>query len=436
VIDTLRADAVGSYGSTTETPHLDAIAAAGLRFADVVAQAPWTVPSLSSLLTGRYPFEHGQGAHVSAAGATPTLGEHLAKAGYTTAAFVEADWALLRRGFQTYEQPMGSTEERFGWAGSREPSPTFRSAIEWLGSSAKQPFFLLVHSYEVHDYFLGRPRHREYARARHPSYRGRYADWRQRPLDENGIDRMIADLLAASPEDNAYVRSLYDGAVRVADEEVGRLDRALAEKGVTDETILVVTSDHGEGFSPELRRVSHGGRLHDDLLRVPLLVRWPGRIAPGLVSTRVESIDVAPTLLRLTGVAADPIGEARLRGAPLLARTGTPPAERWVPAVDGDVAFAEESAFAVRPSGRREPSTAHQAAVYAGERKLIRSAAGEEVFDLARDPEETTNARADDPAAAGRLASEMDRIVGDLERPPAGPRKDIEEALRSLGYAR
>lgn len=439
VIDTLRADALGGETGGPETPHLDEIAREGLRFTQVVAQAPWTVPSVSTLLTGRYPFEHGQGAHSGKPPEyVPTVTEGLAGVGYATAAFVEVDWPLMRQGFQTFEIPMGSTEQRYARAESREPSPTFQRAIEWLRASPRRPFFLMIHSFEVHDYYLGRPRHREYALARHPSYRGPFRRWRPRPTEDETVGRMIDDLLAADEEDTAFVRSLYDGAVQVADEEVGRLDDALRELGLQRDTVLVVTSDHGEGFAPALRRVSHGGRLHEDLLHVPLVIRWPGRIPVGVTNERVESLDIAPTLLRLAGAdTPGPQREASMRGRPLVERSSRSGGESFVPApLERELAFSEESAFTVLPTGQRARSTAHQVALQAGHHKLLRSGDGDRLFDLARDPLETTDRLAAEPQVASRMGSELDRILRDLKSPPRGPRDDIKDALRSLGYAR
>jgi arylsulfatase A-like enzyme len=445
VIDTLRADALGSYGGAP-TPNLDAIAGAGLRFDRMVAQAPWTLPSVSSLLTGLYPFEHGQGAHAGRPSvALSTLTDRLAAGGYTTAAFVEIDWPLMRQGFHTFELPTGSTAERYGRAESRGPSPTFLRARQWLRSNTGRPLFLMIHTYEVHDYFLGRPRHREHAAARHPSYRGPFARWQRQPIDEAGVAEMIGELLAANDDDTAFVRSLYDGAVQVVDEEVGRLDAELERQGLVDDTVLVVTSDHGEGFAPTRARVSHGGRLHEDLLHVPLILRWPGKIAPGTVDGRLESIDIAPTLLRLAGLDAEvpaaPGPDARMRGAPFLRAVRNDPTAadtvRFVPVeAEEDFAWSEESAFAVLPSGQRQGSTAHQTALYTGDHKLILSPSGGELFDLSLDPTETSNRIDVETAIADRMRSRVEEVTRELPRSPPGPRRDIAEALRSLGYAR
>ncbi len=446
VVDTLRADALSIYGSTTPTPHMDSIAAEGLRFTRAVAQAPWTLPSMASLLTSRYPIEHGQGAQAGRPQVLPTtFAQRLQAAGYRTAAFLELTSPLLQQGFGTFEVAVGDTERRFRDAGNRGPSPTVSKAVEWLRTNSSRPFLLMIHTYEAHDYFLGKPRHLEHALARHPAYAGPFKRWRPRPPSEAVGSGIIDELLDATEEDIAFVRSLYEGGVKVVDEEVGRIDAALTELGLKESTLVVLTSDHGEGFAPKLRRVSHGGRLHDDLLHIPLILRWPGKILPGIEATRVESVDIAPTLLRIgdltTQTEIAQAGGAGLRGEPLLApRFGVARLflrRHYVSAHNPDhTAFAEESAFQILPSGRRERSAIRQVALYSGDLKLIRAGGRDELFDLSSDPDETANLLAIQPARAAALRRRLELFVRDLGEGAEGTSEDLQEALRALGYVR
>jgi arylsulfatase A-like enzyme len=437
LVDTLRADAVGCYDARHPvTPHLDAIAGEGIRFSTAIASAPWTVPSISSLLTSRHPSEHGQGTQRRLSGPEPTtLAQALSGQGYETAAFVELAWPLLTRGFQTYDEVFTNPPERLSHPGQVAAAQTFSHAITWMTSRHKRPFFMLVHTFEVHDYFAGKPYQKAFARESLPAYHGPYLEWAVRDASRGFGTDVIDGLLKAGPDDIAFVRAGYDGAVRAVDAQIGRLDAALAAAGLSDRTILVVTSDHGEGLSPELKRVHHGGRLHDDLLKVPLVVRWPRHLSAGVVDTPVQLLDVMPTLLALAGVPPLP----GLRGQSLV--TPAPRGAAWLGGAQfrprvlpPRSAFAEESAMAVDASGHRVVSSGLQAAVRTGSAKLIEGPAGLELYDLARDPEEKEN-RAGSGAGQG-LARELADFRSSL-----GPLRDAQdgavlETLRSLGYVR
>lgn len=443
VVDTLRADALGSYGAEVRTPAIDAIAAAGLRYSRAVAQAPWTVPSLSSLLTSQYPSQHGEGARVSAASeAGETLAERLRARGYATAAFVEVDTPLLRRGFDSFEVATGTTEERYARAAENASHLTFDRAREWLRADLRQPFFLMVHTFALHDYFLGAPPALEYARRHYPDYDGPLRRWRPRPVAEAAGPKIVEDLLASDAADVRFARALYQGALLEVDREIGRLDAVLAEQDRQRSTLVVLTSDHGEGFAPELGRVHHGGRLHDDLLHVPLILRWPAEIEAGVEETQVESIDVAPTVLALAGAAGAESrkpsrSRSQMNGRALLRRAavdgGSGPA--FEPTDDAPaLAFAEESAFVTLADGRREPSDRRQVALYEGTRKIIRSDASDEVYDLASDALERRDLSGSDPLLRARLTAELDRVEGSLGTTTRKDPREVERTLRALGY--
>jgi len=253
IIDTLRADALGAYGSTAgASPSIDRIAAQGLRFTGAIAQASWTIPSISSLLTSRYPPELGWDAQRGGpTTSSPTLPEILASKGYATAAFAEVTWPLMERGFGRFENVVGDTSERLSQADRNGASLTFGAAIEWLRENRRSPFLMLIHTYEVHDYFTGKAYDRAFASRADPSYGGRFLSWsvRRREQDMAPGDRVIEDLLGASDEDIRFITSLYHGALAAVDVEVGKLDSALTELGLNENTIVVMTADHGEGFS-------------------------------------------------------------------------------------------------------------------------------------------------------------------------------------------
>ncbi len=432
VIDTLRADALGAYGrAEAPTPHLDRLAGDGVVFTSARATAPWTVPSIASLLTSRYPSEHGEGAQRApdAPANVPTLAEVLRDVGWRTAAFVEAP--LLHRGFETFEIPTGDLESRL--ASRNGAAMTFGYAIDWLLSTATEPFLLVVHTFEVHDYFAAKDYQRAFAIARHPTYRGRFLDWAIRDNREGLGTRLIDELLAAAPDDIAFLRSLYAAAVAAVDTEFARLDAALDQRGLRNRTLVVVTADHGEGFAPERRRVHHAGRLHDDLLAVPLLLRWPGRVPVAREDRRVTTLDVMPTVLALAGVPPP----AALRGESLLA-----PARGLARLVGADFrldvrarpSVAEESSFLVDASGRRHVSTVQQAAIVGRGLKLITAGDVRELYAPREDPEERTNLVSVRAAQVEILERKLGRILPHLGAAPAGMRPETARELRALGY--
>jgi arylsulfatase A-like enzyme len=433
VVDSLRADALGPQGSVASvTPRIDRLAGEGLRFERAIAPASWNLPSLSSLVTSAPPWRHGQGAPGGGADVR-TLAEAFSSAGYRTAAFSEAAWPLLQRGFSVFENTAGS--DVFGDPRGNSAARTLAAALAWARKEDARPFFLLVHTYEVHSYFLGKPEHHAFARRDRPAYAGPFREWGIRDLATPAGPQVIDALLGATEDDLAYVRALYRGAVSGLDAEVGRFADGLAAAGLDERTVLALTSTNGEGFRPDLKRVHHGGRLHDDVLHVPLLVRCPGRLAPGASEALVSTLDVAPTLLRLAGLEAEPgfAGRAlvsadesflkRFRGPRFLPRT-----------LPAQPVVAQEATFRVLPSGRREAATAPQLALYSEWVSLI--ADGDEVrlYDLRADPQQENDQAAAYPEVAASLRDQLRRLAEDAGRAGTGPDATQLEQLKSLGY--
>jgi arylsulfatase A-like enzyme/Flp pilus assembly protein TadD len=267
-IDTLRADRVGAYGSTAGlTPALDRLAAEGVRFDAARAHVPLTLPSHTSLMTGRTPPHHGvrdNGAYRLDA-TPPTLASALKAAGYQTAAFVGA-FVLdarfgLGRGFDRYDDQYGERPAfgRVDVVERRAEDVTARGAA-WI-RQATGPWFAWVHVYDPHEPYAPPP-----------------------PFDAK---------FAASP---------YDGEVAYTDAALGRLFDDLRSASRLDRTLVIVTADHGEGLGDHGER-THGLFAYDSTLRVPLIAWCKDRIRPGIFAEPVGLIDVAPTLLDLLGVA-------------------------------------------------------------------------------------------------------------------------------------
>jgi arylsulfatase len=310
-IDTLRADHLGcyGYGARETTPALDRLAAQSTVFADASATAGWTKPSVPSFLTGTYPCQHGvyEGSARLEAGAVTDvlpeearpLAEVFRDAGWRTAAFVRN--AQLRpgngfeQGFDLYQDEAGDARE-IRWR-----------AQDWLDElGAEEPFFLYLHLLDVHWPY---PVPDTYATRFAPAERvDPFRDDNSKALLEaiNDGDRELA------AEEREALIALYDGALRYADDELGRFLAYLERRGLSDEVVVSVVADHGEEFG-EHGHVGHGHGLSEGLLRVPWILRVPGR-EPRRVEAPVSLIDLFPTLLAAASLAAPPSeGIDRLR---------------------------------------------------------------------------------------------------------------------------
>ncbi len=270
-IDALRARSIGAYGrERATTPFLDAFAREGVLFTQAVAQSTTTPASHMTLFTSLYPGTHGVTdlTHGSDLDAYGTLAEILRQHGYATAAVTE-DGLLepslgFDRGFDSYTETKNRGAERA--LGHLEH--TARIVAEWLAKRRDEPFFLFVHSAQVHEPYTP-------------------------PSQYRGIFGVAG---AVGPAD---ALDRYEETVRYTDDQLAALWQSIAPLGVADHTIVVITSDHGEEFG-EHGALGHGTQLFDETLLVPLIMRAPGLLPRGArVDAQVGLIDVLPTLLDL-----------------------------------------------------------------------------------------------------------------------------------------
>ncbi len=285
VIDTLRADHLGCYGYIRDTsPVLDGFARKALRFDAAFATAPWTPPSMASIFTGLYPTENGVGAWIARkalSGAPPraavldasylTLAESLRERGYQTVGVTANSWIADYLGFSQGFDAFATLD--FGPAAAEN-----RLALETVDRAwdRKSPLFLYVHYVDPHEYQQERPYHDRFAGK---PYAGSY-DPAMRAL----IDR-------------------YDAEIRETDQRIGELLDALRARGLGDDTVVAITGDHGEGFY-EHGFQGHGWQLHGEEIRVPLLLRAPGRSAR--TDVVVSPLDLYATLLGVAGARVPP----------------------------------------------------------------------------------------------------------------------------------
>jgi arylsulfatase A-like enzyme/Tfp pilus assembly protein PilF len=421
-IDTLRADRLGIYGNPRAlTPRLDRIAREGAWAHEATAHVPLTRPSHVSLFTGRLPFETGIRDNVSPAVVpeTPLLAATLKAKGFATGAFVSSvvldPSSGLNRGFDTYSAAFEGRggEAQFLSTVQKKGHLTTAEAIAWLeatrkpgtaaakGAPSKAPgagvaadrVFLWLHLYDPHDpYEPPEP------------YATRYAD---RP---------------------------YDGEVAFADELVGRLDDALLRLGLREETLLVVTADHGEGLG-EHGETLHGFFTYQTTLRIPFLVRGPGIKAGTELRSTVRLVDVYPTVLDLLGLEAPP--GAALAGADLAS------------ALRGTASVPEPTTYAESLVPLLHFGWSDLRVLREGRWKYIQ-APRSELYDLVTDPGEKTNllaAGALGAPAPGDLTSrgaamrgalgrflDAERKAGALGTNTAAVPPELLEKLGALGY--
>jgi len=402
-LDTLRADHLGSYGySRDTTPHIDALARRGSLFKRNYAQAGWTGPSQTSILTSMYVTVHQvkqQGQVLDPR--VPLLAEVLQNDGYATAAFSQLMGDSFRRGFDEYVWRDGE------WlTGPLDPDlePTLEQMQDWVAAQTR-PFFLFLHTYQVH--FPYAPPD-EYRRRFLPDYEG--------PLRDLNITREVLAEKASGrrvPSDGAdldYIVAMYDAELAQLDDAIGRFLASLDMLGLSDNTLVVVVSDHGDEFG-ERGWVGRHGTLYNEVLHTPLIVAGPNVPVGRVFDQPVRNIDVAPTLLSLAGVE---IPES-WQGASLESIwSGREQEVREVLAEQGDNAILLGDRFKIFSNGH--------------------------LIDLQQDPGERVNATPEMPVRGRRLHSRLTTIQEALRQQSghvAGPVKltDAEiRQLRALGY--
>ena len=322
VLDTLRRDAVSAYGMLQgSTPRLDALAAQGVRFEDVLANGSWTVPSHASLFTGAQVSRHGAGhfrrrlrERPGGAGSArlTTLAERFADAGWLTAGFVcnmnVSHAAGFDRGFASWQEVWRAGQGDYdvldpaarAWLGlgvfDKGGELATRGVTDWLRRRAddEQPWLLFVNLMESHSPFYQAPE--RFARR-----------WLSDGEPSAGARALIADPMAhvyragVEPALAEELWRVYLGGVLYQDWLLGRILDALEASGQADDTLVVVTSDHGEHFGGQ-GLLGHGQDLDDDLLAVPLVMRGPGLGRGAVDATPASLVDLLPTLLSLCGL--------------------------------------------------------------------------------------------------------------------------------------
>lgn len=415
VLDTVRADHLSTYGYGLQTsPNLSALAARGARFDDVVSTAPWTLPSHASLFTGQVPAEHGAThEHRALSPDAITLSERFRDAGWRTAGFSTnpnvSAMTRLDQGFEHFSFIKGTGREVTDQAGA-------------FMRDTPAPWFVFVNYLDAHLPYNGLP---EATRLRFMP--GTPPEARLVALAQQANAPFYAcGEREADPAEIARLIELYDAALTHLDGLLGELIAGLGE--ARDDTLIVVLSDHGELLG-EHGLVEHQFALLEPLIRIPLVVAWPGRVPAGsVIDTPISLTQVHDMILRLAGL------------LPTEAGSGFE--------IDlGDELVAEyySPAHLLRGLRETEPACADRlehrlTSVRRGDLKLLwRSAGPIALHDLASDPDEAVDVAAahpDDVAAMLQIvAARQRRHAGRVDGPPV-PEIDAEtrEQLRKLGY--
>ena len=281
-IDCLRADHVGAYGySRDTTPRIDAFAADGVLFETAVSTSSWTLPTHMSMFTGLPPSIHGATKTRKLDETVPYLPEQLAEAGYRVDGLVSVPTLSQEfgfdRGFHTY---------RFLF--NARAADTVDAAVDLLRRWDGQSHFLFLHLIDAH-WPYSPPR----------EFRTQFDS---RPPDISGLlQRVFDDVPPRGQEEIDQAVNLYDGEIAYVDRQLGRFFDEMKETGLYESSLIVLTADHGEAFF-EHGYWKHTQTLYEEMVRVPLIVKWPGDSPTGRVSALVSQVDVSPTVLAAVGL--------------------------------------------------------------------------------------------------------------------------------------
>ncbi len=388
-LDTTRADHLSCYNPHgARTPHLDSLAARGVRFTHATAQVPLTLPSHACIMTGAYPTVHklrDMGGFVLGK-SHPTIASLTQGAGFRTAAFVGSRVVAkhfgLSHGFDTYDDDMGGETEEGKLPGvfpERRAGVVTDRALDWLKQNAQRKFFLWAHYYDPHA-----------------------------PYDP------------PEPYKREYAKNLYDGEIAYMDEQVGRLLDGLDQLALTSHTLVIAVGDHGESLG-EHGEATHGIFLYEATLHVPLIVAGPDIPRGKVIDDQVRSIDLHPTVMEFLRLPASP----EAQGVSL-----------W-PLIEQGTHVRSNYSYGETLYPRTYMGWSELRAMRTDAWKLI-LAPHPELYDLARDPGELDNLIAHHPAEADQLQKKIWEVAGTQARTEKVATVPVDEQTRqeleSLGY--
>jgi arylsulfatase A-like enzyme len=361
-IDTLRARNLGIYGYPRDTsPHIDALGREGAVFLNAFSNTSWTIPSLASLFTSRHPTQHRTlEPRSKLPEELPYLPDLLRRHGFETATFIQSAYPLLTMGFARGFDLMQKL------ANYKTPQ-----ILQWLRKQGDHQFFLWVHYTEPHTpYTPNAPYDTLFVPESWEDHRDVARYWNRRECERAYDER---------PELARLRLGFYDARIREADDHVGKIMAELKALGLADRTLVILSADHGEEFF-EHRGCDHGQTFYDEVLHIPLLMRHPSVIPPGVrIAEQVRLIDIMPTILSALEIPFPPgtVGRSLI---PLAHGEG---GDR--PVLGGFLSNTEQ-AIVIRHHGMKYVSSPARTALR--QRQRLET---EELYDLERDPGERTN---------------------------------------------
>ncbi len=413
LIDAAQARRLGCYGHERRTtPNIDALARDGVIFENAFSQAPYTIASLCSLLSSRYPESHGVVARGKLPVDAATMPEIFRAGLFRTAGFSANPFFSrafgLDRGFDVFREiflEYGVTTEHVVSVPAEKLTD---EAAAWIEENLDADSFVFIHYLQPHNPYDPPERFRRVFE------RGGGLE----PSTKNLLE-IDAGRLRVDESDLAHIKDMYDGNLAYVDSEIGRLVERLKAMGVYDDSMVVVLSDHGEAFG-EHGRFLHNSTVYDEMIQVPLIMKMPASLGEEGKSVRaqVELIDVLPSVLDAFGISAEGLG---FQGA------------SFMPALNGAGArkytfsrtVGEKPVYAVRGEGLK----------YIFNSETLSG----ELYDLSADRDEKKNIADERPEAAEALRKELFAWL-DSQACPQGVNADvsldddIKERLKSLGY--
>ena len=417
-IETTRADHLGCYGYKRNTsPTIDRLAQEGIRFENMFGARGLTWPALTSVMTSLYPVNHGvrENGHQVFPHITH-LAEILKVNGYNCAAFLGNADSAVWKGFDTKVR-------------ARRHYLT-RSSTKWLHEHHRDRIFLWVHFFEPHKPYMPPPSYDKMFTD--PNYNGRV----------NGSSRQMASITARGinlrPADLNHLIALYDGSIRYVDYQITRILSELKGLDIYDDSLIIVTADHGEDLYQHNKYFFHAGSIHDSSLHIPFIMKLPnGDKGPMSIPDIVESIDIAPTILELASLTAPDAFEGQSL-MPLIRGQNNPGAFQ--------AAYSEwrNMILSIRTDRYRyiyNPNN-HHPKVLSRFPDWGYFVAEEELYDIQKDPGESDNIVLREPEVANELKNRLfewsnyKRWKGNdsIEKQDKFIPPEIIERLRSLGY--
>ena len=459
--DTLRRDHLNLYGHSRETaPFLTRMAKDGVQFNNAIAQASWTKVSSTSMMTGLYPTTHGVAElNDRLPSSVTTMAEVYKAAGYATLSLSSVaftgQYTNLHQGFEELHE-FGSLSTAGTPLGSKSAREYVDRLVTWVERHREVPFFAYLHVFDPHSpYEPYKPYNTKWGDpARMEQHRKEVAEVTK--LIEDPFMRTLRlpsrdEVVKAGFDPQRYVEQetdWYDGSIRGMDVEMGRLFEQLRRLGLDEKTLVVLTSDHGTEFH-EHGRFWHGRSVYGELTNIPLIIRWPTRLPTArVIEDLVQSIDIMPTMLDLSGL-AHPVGLQGQSLQPFLTPAST----------GGSASPTSWPGWKPRPAiSERVPQTSEMPADQSRESvaivdtnwKLIQNTTRPpdlpefELFDYYKDPLNKENVAAEHPDVVARLSKliagwrEMAtaaRVKPDAETTKTMSAEELQR-LRSLGYVR